>query len=196
MDLILVHAGVGQSRPGAAFMTSIVDYRPASASDVPAIAGLHADSWRRNYRGAFADSFLDGHVLDDRLSVWGQRLAQPGPGQSTVVAEDDGVVVGFAHTVFDDHPTWGALLDNLHVADTVKRRGVGRALMARTASSVLARTQPTGLYLWVLEQNTAAQAFYGSLGGTDVERGFGRPPGGGRPPRIRYAWPDPAILLI
>jgi hypothetical protein len=157
-------------------MTSIVDYRPASASDVPAIAGLHADSWRRNYRGAFADSFLDGHVLDDRLSVWGQRLAQPGPGQSTVVAEDDGVVVGFAHTVFDDHPTWGALL--------------------RTASSVLARTQPTGLYLWVLEQNTAAQAFYGSLGGTDVERGFGRPPGGGRPPRIRYAWPDPAILLI
>jgi ribosomal protein S18 acetylase RimI-like enzyme len=176
-------------------MNPIVEYRHASASDVPAIAGLHADSWRRNYRGAFADSFLDGNVLDDRLSVWGQRLAHPGPGQSTVVAEDDGVVVGFAHTVFDDHPTWGALLDNLHVSDTVKRQGVGRNLMARTAASVLSRTAPTGLYLWVLEQNTAAQAFYGSLGGTAVERGFGSPPGGGRPPRIRYAWPDPKVLL-
>jgi hypothetical protein len=27
---------------------------------------LHADSWRRHYRGAYADAFLDGDVLADR----------------------------------------------------------------------------------------------------------------------------------
>ena len=176
-------------------MAPIVEYRQATPSDVPAIAGLHADSWRRNYRGALADSFLDGDVLADRLSVWGERLAHPGPDHSTIVAEDDGAVVGFAHTIFDDHPAWGALLDNLHVADAMKRRGVGRDLMAETATTVVAQTPSTGLYLWVLEQNTAAQAFYGALGGRCVERGFGSPPGGGHPPRLRYAWPDPTVLL-
>ncbi len=27
-----------------------------------------------------------------------------------------GGLIGFAHTAFDEDPTWGALLDNLHVA--------------------------------------------------------------------------------
>ena len=34
-------------------------YRAAGPDDAPAIATLHADSWRRHYRGAFADAFLD-----------------------------------------------------------------------------------------------------------------------------------------
>jgi hypothetical protein len=31
------------------------------------IALLHADSWRRHHRGAYADSFLDGDVEADRV---------------------------------------------------------------------------------------------------------------------------------
>jgi len=171
-------------------------YRDATARDIEAVATLHADSWRRHYRGAFADSFLDGDVFADRRAVWGDRLTEPGPDRSTVVAEDDGVVVGFVHTVFDEDPTWGALLDNLHVTHGLKGRGVGRRLMGRSAVAVVARTPSTGLYLWVLEQNTAAQGFYGALGGTAVERGFSQPPGGGRPARLRYAWPDPSVLVV
>ncbi|MBV9411286.1 MAG: GNAT family N-acetyltransferase, partial [Acidimicrobiia bacterium] len=37
--------------------------RVATIDDVEAIAALHADSWRRNYRGAYLDSYLDGDVL-------------------------------------------------------------------------------------------------------------------------------------
>jgi ribosomal protein S18 acetylase RimI-like enzyme len=170
-------------------------YRDATASDADPIACLHADSWRRNYRGAFSDSFLDRDVLADRLAVWTQRLDGPRLGQRTVVAEHDGLVVGFAHTVFDDDPTWGALLDNLHVAHSLKRQGTGRRLMDLSARAVVDRVPSTGLYLYVLEQNTAAQAFYGALGGTCVERGFAAPPGGGRPPRLRYVWSDPRVLL-
>jgi ribosomal protein S18 acetylase RimI-like enzyme len=33
-----------------------MEYRQAAASDVVAIARLHADSWRRHYRGAYLDS--------------------------------------------------------------------------------------------------------------------------------------------
>jgi ribosomal protein S18 acetylase RimI-like enzyme len=173
-----------------------MEYRHATAQDAPAIATLHADSWRRNYRGAFSDAFLDGDVHTERMTVWTQRLSAPKSTERTIVADNNGVVVGFAHTVFDDDPTWGALLDNLHVAGGEKRSGIGRHLMVGTAEAVLERTPATGLYLWVLEQNVAAQAFYGAPGGTCVERGFGCPPGGGNPPRLRYAWADPSILLI
>jgi hypothetical protein len=34
-------------------------FRAAGPGDGPAVAGLHADSWRRHYRGAFSDAFLD-----------------------------------------------------------------------------------------------------------------------------------------
>jgi len=172
-----------------------VQYREATAADAETIARLHADSWRRNYRGAFSDAFLDGDVLEDRLTVWADRLASADSGRRTIVADHDGTVVGFAHSVFDDHPTWGALLDNLHVAHAVKRAGIGRRLLGHTAAAVLDRTPSTGLYLWVLEQNTPAQAFYDALGGTSVERGLSHPPGGGSAARLRYVWPDPSVVL-
>jgi ribosomal protein S18 acetylase RimI-like enzyme len=170
--------------------------RRATADDTGAIAALHADSWRRNYRGAFLDSFLDGDVLSDRLAVWSDRMAQPEPSSCTIIAERDGEFLGFAHTKFDHDPTWGALLDNLHVTHVHKRLGIGTRLMVETARAVLARPTPTGLYLWVLEQNTPAQAFYKARGGEAVGRALRGPfPGGGTAPGLRMAWPDPAQLI-
>jgi GNAT superfamily N-acetyltransferase len=176
-------------------------YRSAGARDVDAVAGLHAESWRRNYRGAYSDAFLDGDVLADRLAVWTDRLTRQREERRTIVAEQDGVVIGFAHAVLDDDVTWGALLDNLHVAHTQKRRGVGRRLMAETAAAVLEQTPSARVYLWVLEQNKSAQAFYLALGATYVGRGLARPPGddparlSGAPVKLRYAWADPSVLL-
>src|SRR5437763_433909 len=139
-----------------------VRFRPAGRSDAEAIAALHADSWRRHYRGAYSDSFLDGDVFGDRLAVWTDRLREPDPRRHTIVAEDHEGLIGFAHTVFGDDPTWDALLDNLHVVHGHKRRGVGSELLALTAEAVVERGQ--GLYLWVLEQNQDAQAFYEARG--------------------------------
>jgi ribosomal protein S18 acetylase RimI-like enzyme len=170
-------------------------YRGATSRDVEAIAGLHADSWRRHYRGALSDAFLDGDVGADRLAVWTPRLTTPQPNQCTIVADDDGTVVGFAHTSLDDDPRWGALLDNLHVAYARKRNRIGTRLMAETAAVLLERAPSAGLYLWVLEQNTAAQAFYAARGGACVEREIAPATGGGTTTRLRYVWPDPAALL-
>jgi ribosomal protein S18 acetylase RimI-like enzyme len=172
-----------------------VRYRRASLGDADAIAALHADSWRRNYRGAFSDAFLDGDVVSDRLHVWRERLSRPQPTDRTVVAEDAGAVVGFAHTVLDDDPTWGALLDNLHVTHERRGHGIGSGLLAVTAAIVVEDRPSSGLYLWVLEQNEAAQAFYEARGGTCAGRQPSEPPGGGTAIVLRYAWPDPSTLL-
>jgi ribosomal protein S18 acetylase RimI-like enzyme len=169
--------------------------RPATVDDVDAIAGLHADSWRRNYRGALADAYLDGDVVTDRLAVWSERLAQPQPTDRTVVADDAGALVGFAYTILDDDPTWGALLDNLHVQHGLKGTGLGTRLMAATAAAVVEHDPQQGLYLWVLVQNTAAQAFYDTRGGQRGDPASFEPPGGGTTVCLRYAWPDPSTLL-
>ena len=38
-------------------------FRRAEARDADRIAQLHAESWRRTYRGMMRDEFLDGDVL-------------------------------------------------------------------------------------------------------------------------------------
>jgi predicted N-acetyltransferase YhbS len=185
---------VGTSEP--------VRYRDATSRDSERIAQLHADSWRRHYRGAYSDSFLDGDVAADRLEVWTGRLAEPDTDRCTLVAEDAVALVGFAHTSFDRDGTWGALLDNLHVAHTHQRQGIGAQLMARTATAVVERRPGSGLYLWVLDQNLAAQVVYGALGGRCIERATVEPPGGdtsrlhGTPSKLRYVWPAASLPAL
>jgi ribosomal protein S18 acetylase RimI-like enzyme len=177
------------------------DFRLAGPSDARAIASLHADSWRRHYRGAYSDAFLDGDVAADRLTVWSDRLGRGDLRSCTILAEDESGLIGFAHAVFDEDPTWGALLDNIHVAHRHQRRGIGSGLLALTAKALAARQRPTGLYLWVLEQNTGAQAFYEARGAKRMGRAPVVPPGGisGRlnrsPQKLRFAWDDPGVLV-
>ncbi|WP_341719458.1 GNAT family N-acetyltransferase [Micromonospora sp. FIMYZ51] len=169
--------------------------RLADVDDAGQIALLHADSWRRYYRGAYSDSFLDGDVVADRRSVWSTRLADPTRSR-TVVAEDGGRLIGFVHVMFDHDPQWGSLVDNLHVTYDQHRTGVGTALLAHAARAAVAHATTHGLYLWVLEQNTAAQRFYQACGACHVETATVSPPGAdpsrlnGSPRKFRMAWPD------
>lgn len=176
-----------------------VTFRVAGPDDAEAVADLHADSWRKHYRGAYSDAFLDGDVFADRNVVWTQRLATSTGTTETQLAEMDDQLVGFVHTVLDADPTWGALLDNLHVLSTQHRQGIGAALMARSAAFVRANRPGSGLYLWVLEQNVRAQRFYEAQGGQSADSKAVASPGGvarrlhGEPHCIRYVWPDPTV---
>jgi ribosomal protein S18 acetylase RimI-like enzyme len=176
-----------------------VEFRLAGPADADAVARLHADSWRRHYRGAYADAFLDGDVLDDRLAQWTSRLDTADAQSATIVALAP-ELVGFAHTIFDDDAAWGALLDNMHVGAGRQRRGIGSRLLALSAAAAAQRSPRSGLYLWVLEQNTAAQAFYAANGGACVGREAVTAPGGkpgrlvGAPAKLRYAWARASLV--
>lgn len=175
-------------------MTSL-RFRSAGPDDAEQVALLHADSWRRHYRGAYADSFLDGDIAADRRSVWSVRLAEP-TGTDTILAEREDLLVGFIHVAFDHDPRWGSLIDNLHVHHTERRTGIGTQLLAHAARSVTAAATGNAMYLWVLQQNTAAQQFYLASGATNVETAPVPPPGGdptrlnGTPACLRMVWPD------
>jgi ribosomal protein S18 acetylase RimI-like enzyme len=106
-------------------------------------------------------------VFDDPLDAAATAAFLADPRHHLAVAIDDGVVVGFASAVTYVHPDkpqpelW---INEVGVAPTHHRRGIGRDLLA----ALLAVGRGEGCSeAWVLadRSNTGAQQFYASLGG-------------------------------
>lgn len=169
-----------------------VEYRRAGPADSAAIALLHADSWRRHYRGAYPDEFLDQHAVADRLEVWRKRLAAPAAAgrQVTIVAEDEGRIFGFVHLMLDLDDEWGTLVDNLHVGWQRQREGIGSQLLRNAARVVLESATSNAVHLWVVDGNDGAIAFYQAHRGEVVDQRTVPAPGGGEVTERRVVWPQ------
>ncbi|HYV98345.1 MAG TPA: GNAT family N-acetyltransferase [Gemmatimonadaceae bacterium] len=167
--------------------------RPATLADALAIARLHAENWRTTYRGAYSDSFLDGNVYANRERVWRERLVIPNERQAAFLAERNGALLGFVCAFGDHDPTWGTLIDNLHVAASERGTGLGRRLMDRAFEWSRTNYPSSGVYLWVLFNNTNAMRFYEHLGGRDVGGATKEAPDGQPVDARRYVWEAGAI---
>ena len=166
----------------------MITTREATPGDADNIARLHAESWRASFRGIFEDAYLDGPVVEDRLTTWRARFDPPAENQFVLLAEEEGELIGFACVYGADDPTWGSLLDNLHVDPAHQSKGIGGKLMVEVATWCRAHYPDAGLYLWVLDENKGAQRFYARLGAKD-EGGDAAMPGPGGPVHgRRYAW--------
>jgi ribosomal protein S18 acetylase RimI-like enzyme len=175
-------------------LDSAITIREGSATDAPAIAALHAASWRDAYRDILDSGFLAGPVEADRAELWIGRMLRPKPNQLVLLAEEAGRLAGFVCAFIDEDPRWGTFVDNLHVAVGLRGKGLGRGLLAEIARHALSAGTRRGLYLWVYEDNRPARAFYEGLGGAVVERQLETVPGGGSAVEIRMHWPDTAAL--
>lgn len=175
-------------------MTSGVSYVAATVADAASIAALHADSWRRHYRHSYPESFFGDTLDDERLAVWSDRLRDP-TDTYTLLAKKGGELVGFVHVVIGGDADWGALVDNLHVRHDFHRHGVASQLMKQAAAFVATAAPGAGLYLWVLERNAQAQAFYRSIGGTFADQRRVEPPALPGSLCYRCVWSDPNSLV-
>ncbi len=169
--------------------------RQARSDDARWVAELHADSWRRHYRGSYSDAYLDGDLVGDRLAVWTARLDEAGEGTAvTLVAERNGGRMGFVHARLDHDPVWGALIDNLHVRDDARRSGIGSRLLTEAAACIARARAGSRVHLWVQEQNADARAFYLARGGAVCGSEPIAPPAGdprnlsGAPSKLRVCW--------
>lgn len=137
--------------------------RPAVTEDAPGIARVHIDAWLTTYRGLMPDELLDRRSLAEQQAMWDQSLRSQ--RTSTIVAEEDGQVIGFASfgpERGNDRRYQGELYA-IYIRQTHQRKGIGQALMCAAAGGLLAQYYPN-MMLWVLSTNPARQ-FYEMLGG-------------------------------
>lgn len=124
-------------------MTSVatahgVMLRRAGPDDAPAIAALHRQTRMHG---------PDLHTPEEDLHFFAERML---PEQTVWVAEQDGVLVGYAAST----PGW---LNHLFVAPEAQGRGLGFVLLNAAC--------PAGeLRLWTFQRNVGARRFYEGLG--------------------------------
>jgi GNAT superfamily N-acetyltransferase len=169
-----------------------MQFRDATIDDIAAVAALHTASWRDAYSSIYDAAFLAGPVEQDRLDVWTGRFTHPDASQRTILAEEDGRLIGFVCLFGAKDAQWGSLVDNLHVRPGERSKGLGRQLLQLAAQWARQAHPSAGLYLWVYEANAAACRFYTRLGGRSVER-MTESTYGGSAPILRYHWPDAVI---
>jgi ribosomal protein S18 acetylase RimI-like enzyme len=180
--------------------------RDAVASDARALGALHVRTWREAYWGLLPDRTVLRETVESRSRFWRAHL-EILRGSESFLDEDvalavepakkdgESEAVGFVWTGAARlrEAEWDGEVYMIYVLNAAQRRGVGRALLARAAQSLVRR----GFFrfgLWVLETNGQAQAFYEALGGRPIgvrrsqapgELGF----------VIGYVWEDASALL-
>jgi ribosomal protein S18 acetylase RimI-like enzyme len=150
--------------------------RVATTADLPAIAEIHASSWRAAYRGILTDTFLDGDLLEDRRTRWSGIAERMTPQDNLLIATDGkdavGFIAGWSSAALDCEDGYGVFIDNLHVRPELRGNKYGESLfraLAGRANANLTANGKTGAYLWLLDGNAPAHRFYHRLGGRDGE---------------------------
>lgn len=141
-----------------------MNIRPATSSDVDAIARTHVLGWQHAYAGILPSDFLASLSTEQRARMWAEAIEKQ--IQRLLVVEVAGQVVGFAAfgPCRDDgaHETdfeiWAIYLQPQYIGF-----GVGRALWlgALASMKLMGATRVT---LWVLVENELATHFYRAAG--------------------------------
>jgi GNAT superfamily N-acetyltransferase len=131
---------------------------PPTASDAEALADLHLDVWEEAYAGLMpASVFTERRARrDERVESW-RTIIGSGSSDNLLAWSSSGDLVGFSSTgpgrddPADHLPRLEVMA--LYVRSAVYGAGVGHALLT-------AAIGPRDAYLWVLDGNARAIAFY------------------------------------
>ena len=139
--------------------------RAATPADAEAIAQARIDAWRLTYRGMIPDAYLAAMKVEDSTAMWLRVLSASTDAVCVFVAEDAGVVRGFASGNRLAPPKHGldAELSAIYLARDWQRSGIGTRLVGAVAETLRARGA-TGLLTWVIAANRPARTFYEKLG--------------------------------
>jgi GNAT superfamily N-acetyltransferase len=132
--------------------------RPATPGDAEAIARIHVGTWQGAYAHIFPADALALISVERRVEHWRTTLAR---STSTLVAEVDGEVVGFASAgLSQDADSEGVgELYAIYVDPAHWDAGIGREL-GIAADETLRALGFDEATLWVLEDNPRARRFY------------------------------------
>jgi ribosomal protein S18 acetylase RimI-like enzyme len=137
-------------------MTHGMVIRPARRADIPTVQHVAGVTWRATYAGQIADtdiaSFLESAYCERSLTAAVSRL-----GDGFVVAEVDGVVIGYAMAGLNREGE--SELHAIYVLPEHQGSGAGPRLW-NAARDELNRQGQRRMCCWVLSSNDRARRFY------------------------------------
>ncbi|WP_436927733.1 N-acetyltransferase family protein [Halosimplex amylolyticum] len=143
-----------------------MEVRQARAADHEDIAAFTSDTW--------SDRFDRGDYIADVFPEW---VESDGPGQRTVVAAEDGRVIGVCQVVLlSEHEAWA---QGMRVADDARAKGVAEAMN-------------DACFDWARERGATVcrnMVFSWNVAGLGAARGVGYDPA----TEFRWAHPDPDV---
>ncbi|WP_431221024.1 GNAT family N-acetyltransferase [Leifsonia xyli] len=139
---------------------SVVEVRSATPADADGIARVHVTAWREAYAERLAAEFL-ASLDESRIARNWEDILADGVTRG-YVAERDGTIVGWATSGpgRDDDAPRGLELEGIYVLASAYGSGAGQRLLDAAIGDAPA-------YLWVMDGNARAEAFY-------RRNGFGR----------------------
>jgi len=146
-------------------MTTLL-IRDGVVDDADQVAGVHVRSWQAAYRGLIDQEVLDGLSIPERADGWRRNLSDPLPTIiGILVAERDGEIVGW--TSFgsgrEEEGAGDGEVYGIYADPAEWSTGVGRALLD-AAEQRIRDAGHRRAYLWVLDGNERADAFYARRG--------------------------------
>ena len=137
-----------------------MDVRIAVGADAEAVERIRIRGWQAAYRHVFPPEELDRLQVD--WARWKRQIETPPFGWTIFVAENDGVICGFAAAGPSRDGGSAGELYAIYVDPDAWSTGAGRALIER-AEERLAETYDEAV-LWVLDDNPRARRFYERAG--------------------------------
>ncbi len=135
---------------------------PITLDDADEVARVHVRVWQEAYAGLMPAAYLDGLDPDEFAAHWRERLATPQPDVKNWLARDAAGVVGITTSgpARDQNAPAPWQLYAINVLARGHGSGVGSVLIETAIGDRAA-------YLWVVEGNDRAIAFYRKHGFTD-----------------------------
>ncbi|OEF24273.1 GNAT family N-acetyltransferase [Vibrio rumoiensis] len=169
--------------------------REAEFKDYSKIAQLHTHNWQQAYQGILDDQYLEDRLSVEHQAIWQTRLTQPPLNQGVILLEEGDKLCGFVCLYGNHSFEHGTMIDNLHVADGYRGKGLGKKLMSEAAKWATKHFADVGMYLEVLTKNESAKAFYDSINGIDAGEVTWKAPCGSHIACHTMTWASPSALL-
>jgi uncharacterized protein len=145
--------------------TDAVSIQIATAADTDAVTRLHVQVWCDSYHDIAPKRAIELLDEDYRRPTWRKSLSAPKPNQGTLIAKQSDSIIGFVS--FGPAGDQTGEIKHLYVDPQSKRTGVGARLLNQ-ALRALFDAGFAKATLVIVQENTAAQAFYRAQGGQDV----------------------------
>ena len=162
-------------------------YREAKVEDIPQIARVHVESWRKSFAGIVPQAFLDQMSIEKRAQAFEERFFRDTFYKMFVAESLENGIVGFASfgAARDEKP-FDAELYAIYFLPEFQRKGIGGALFKACQREISANGL-NSMYLVSLDVSPY-RVFYEKMGGRIVGEGT-HDLGGVAHKTVIYGWP-------